>query len=525
MYSGLGLERKKVTLKTDYELWDKEYLHEKEVLLKNAGRIIRKIEHVGSTSLHIKSKPILDIAVMIESKEDFEILRNLIEKLGYTYRENSGDDERRFFAKGPEEKRTHYLHVHFSDSPSWYKQIFFRNYMRSHEEDRKEYVKLKEKLCSRYPDDRAKYTDGKSEFIKNVLDKFDKTLDGFEILSEKYSIPIEDIILISLNKNGVNAIGLTPRIRMRMALKTHPEEFFYFGLSNNNNSPFVLRDNVIYIEKNIEIGTINNLENDDCASSYFRKQGKVITLNSNKRSTCHGCKFCPNNLELNSEDQNLDTYEKVEVHFRKILGGKDMPDIERLTICTGCFGSEEAALSHILLVNQVAKNLRFNGTLHYIGSEIQSYKAFDAIKKEVQSFMYTFTVECFSKRDVILKKNKSSITLEKYYEMLKKGKMYGFKTNIIYVLGIDNIDIIEKNMQYFSGVMTEMPLINIFQPHIDEHYKLLAESALELEYYLKIRKKMEKIFKKLNKYPQSWECYRPLWYFKYGEDELKCIRI
>ena len=56
-----------------------------------------------------------------------------------------------------------------------------------------------------------------------------------------------------------------------------------------------------------------------------------------------------------------------------------MPDIERLTICTGCFGSEEAALSHILLVNQVAKNFRFNGTLHYIGSEIQSYKAFDAI--------------------------------------------------------------------------------------------------------------------------------------------------
>ena len=98
MYSGLGLERKKVTLKTDYELWDKEYLHEKEILLKNAGRIIRKIEHVGSTSLHIKSKPILDIAVMIESKDDFEILRNIIEKLGYTYRENSGDDERRFFA-------------------------------------------------------------------------------------------------------------------------------------------------------------------------------------------------------------------------------------------------------------------------------------------------------------------------------------------------------------------------------------------------------------------------------------------
>ncbi len=40
----------------------------------------------------------------------------------------------------------------------------------------------------------------KSEFIKNVLDKFDKTLDGFEILSEKYSIPIEDIILISFEQ-------------------------------------------------------------------------------------------------------------------------------------------------------------------------------------------------------------------------------------------------------------------------------------------------------------------------------------
>ena len=276
------------------------------------------------------------------------------------------------------------------------------------------------------------------------------------------------------------------------------------------------------------IATTYEIENDDCASSYFRKSNTVITLNSNRRSECRGCLFCPNNLELNSEDMNLNTSEKILSHFKEIMGRRNienLAEIERITICTGCFGSEEKALRHLIRVYDVITALGFKGKFHYIGSEILSDDAFDVIYKNVKKFMYTFTVECFTNREKMLNRIKSNISIEMYLNNMRKCKKMGFDTNIIYVLGLDPLDKTIEGLGYFIQESSLFPLINIFQPHVPEHYDLLSPDAHSMDYYLAVRKFVEYKYKDTGIRPQSWECYRPLWYYKFDEEKLNCIRI
>lgn len=137
------------------------------------------------------------------------------------------------------------------------------------------------------------------------------TLSDIQKYSKKYLINKEDIIYILLNILGVRCNTNMPRIRANIRLQDK-SEYFYFGLANNPHSPFHLEKGKVYFQ-NDNIAEIKGIENDDCASSYFRRNKTVLTINSNKRSNCRGCQFCPNNLELNSEDENLNTTNKINI--------------------------------------------------------------------------------------------------------------------------------------------------------------------------------------------------------------------
>lgn len=354
-----------------------------------------------------------------------------------------------------------------------------------------------------------------------------KKIEEFKRLSKKYNIGVEDIVLIALNVYGVNIEDSSPRIRLKLVLDTKKGEEFYFGLPNRVESCFEIKNNILYLEGN-RVAIITNIENDDCASSYYRKNKTVIMLNSNSRSKCNGCKFCPNNLELNSEDDSLVSNIKLRKHFINMLnkaGHKDMSNIERVTICTGCFGDEKRLVNHIQIVNDVLVEMNFKGYLHYIGSEITSKESLDVISRNINKFMITLTVECFTRRDLILKSNKAKITIEKYIELIKQCTSLGFITNIIYILGLDPLDDVIKNMQLFSKYTNYFPSINIFQVHNGQDKSLCCDEYDKLEYILKARKKIEEIYINTNLRPSSWECYRPLWYFEFADEKLCGIRI
>ena len=65
--------------------------------------------------------------------------------------------------------RKFYLHAVVFGGPFWKRHIAFRDALRGNEQLAQQYWRLKQRLAARFPNDRAAYTDAKSEFIRNVL--------------------------------------------------------------------------------------------------------------------------------------------------------------------------------------------------------------------------------------------------------------------------------------------------------------------------------------------------------------------
>ena len=171
MHEKIGLKRGTVILKKHHKEWAETFGVEKKLLRDLLGDTAIEIQHIGSTAVPgLAAKPIIDIVLAVTSFADIPNLRPLLEDSGYAYRENGSDKTQVLFAKGPEEFRTHYLHITTLGSSVWRNDIAFRDYLRTHPKAMREYEKLKKNLASRYADNREGYTASKDTFIKSVLE-------------------------------------------------------------------------------------------------------------------------------------------------------------------------------------------------------------------------------------------------------------------------------------------------------------------------------------------------------------------
>lgn len=166
----IGLKRGTVRLEEAHDEWAKDFAEEKKLLIETLGEHIQAIEHVGSTAIPgVPAKPIIDIRIAISSLDDSHIEEFVepLKKLGYSYMHKYPD--RHFFAKGPEENRTHHISIVRADSEiGWRDAILFRDYLRQNKKAREEYSSLKEKLAQQFAEDRASYTKAKETFIAKI---------------------------------------------------------------------------------------------------------------------------------------------------------------------------------------------------------------------------------------------------------------------------------------------------------------------------------------------------------------------
>jgi GrpB-like predicted nucleotidyltransferase (UPF0157 family) len=172
----LGLKRGTVKLSKYNSKWPRLFEREKRLLQKTLGDKIIAIEHIGSTAiLGITAKPLIDINIAVASLNDNTIKKFIapLQSLGYTYMHKFPG--RRFFAKGPESKRTHHLNlVKANSQTSWHDHLLFRDYLRAHRSARDKYATLKIQLAKQFPADRASYTQGKEKFIKSIINQAQK---------------------------------------------------------------------------------------------------------------------------------------------------------------------------------------------------------------------------------------------------------------------------------------------------------------------------------------------------------------
>ncbi|MBN2479842.1 MAG: GrpB family protein [Parachlamydiales bacterium] len=145
--------------------WPKLFEKEKEPIKKALKNNFLDIFHIGSTAVFgLCSKPKIDILVVVKDISLIDV--KALEKLGYENRGEVIKTGRYFSKKNP---KIH-LHIFEKNNPNIERNLKFRDYLRSHEDARKEYAALKKELAYLL-NDGMKYCWAKTEFIERILKK------------------------------------------------------------------------------------------------------------------------------------------------------------------------------------------------------------------------------------------------------------------------------------------------------------------------------------------------------------------
>lgn len=158
--------------------WDKEWEilfdREKQKIFELFKNDNIEVHHIGSTSVkNLKAKPILDIAIEIDSFSDINKYIDRLKQLDYISIGNDILPDRYYFIK--ENPRTHQIHLFEKGNLYLEQQLKFRDILRTDSTIKNEYESLKLKLAAANTNDKHKYADLKTDFITNILKEFEES--------------------------------------------------------------------------------------------------------------------------------------------------------------------------------------------------------------------------------------------------------------------------------------------------------------------------------------------------------------
>lgn len=140
--------------------------------------LVARISHIGSTAVYgIWAKDIVDVLVEFPSGAD---LGTAAEKLEDSdYRILSNEDKRVSLALGYTSSgfadKVFHIHLRFVGDND---ELYFRDYLRAHEEVAHEYQELKLRLWKQHGRDREAYTEAKTGFIQAMTAKAKEEFPG-----------------------------------------------------------------------------------------------------------------------------------------------------------------------------------------------------------------------------------------------------------------------------------------------------------------------------------------------------------
>ena len=147
-------------------LFDREAARIRGVL----GERVLELEHTGSTSVPgLAAKPCIDMTLVTPDSSDESSHVPDLEAAGYrlVIREPDWYEHRVF--KGPDTNIN--LHVFSPGSPELGRMVGFRDWLRSHDDDRDLYERTKRELASREWKFVQNYADPKTAIVESIIDR------------------------------------------------------------------------------------------------------------------------------------------------------------------------------------------------------------------------------------------------------------------------------------------------------------------------------------------------------------------
>lgn len=148
--------------------WPSLFAQEAAALYKVLGDNCLEIHHIGSTAVPgLAAKPVIDMIPVVADITCVDACNEHMRALGYDPQGEFGMPFRRFFQKGTD-NRTHHVHIFEQGSAEIERHLKFRDWMRTHTDDRQAYAQLKNDLASKFAHDNNAYCLGKEEFISQI---------------------------------------------------------------------------------------------------------------------------------------------------------------------------------------------------------------------------------------------------------------------------------------------------------------------------------------------------------------------
>ena len=158
----------KVTLVEYDPAWPVLFEREAARIRGALGDAVVRLEHTGSTSVPgLAAKPIIDITLLVPDSADEAAYVPQLEAAGYVLRIREPDwHEHRTF-KGPDTDV--HLHVFSRGSVELDRMVGFRDWLRTHPEDRDLYERTKRELAARTWRHVQHYADAKTAVVEEIM--------------------------------------------------------------------------------------------------------------------------------------------------------------------------------------------------------------------------------------------------------------------------------------------------------------------------------------------------------------------
>jgi hypothetical protein len=347
-------------------------------------------------------------------------------------------------------------------------------------------------------------------------------LAPLEKLSTACGIPLQDLQLMSLNLFGISSNIGDGRARMELRLDLDPRtEWHVIVPTNMSTSPFRLENDVLFLNED-RISTARLIEHDDARLGYLRAAGQVMTLNTNRRSSCTGCVFCPNTLADANDPQITRTDGEPEEWLRAFLidqGWRDLARLREINLSTGCFGDESRAIAHLSSLRALLGNHRFQGRLGILSSVIRTEQGMKALAA-ARPFVLFLTLECLTRRTLLLKQSKAELQPDEALRVLERARNANLDTGVMIVVGLDGLPEVLEWLDQATPYLTDFPNLQIFQSHNTFMDLLRVQGADSLEFFIHARREFERLLLPTTLRPRRWQNYRPLWHYAFATEPL-----
>lgn len=165
----------KVVLEDYDPRWPERFEENRALIVGALGDRALAVDHAGSTSVPgLPAKPVIDIVLQVADSADESSYVPDLEAVGYVLRIREADWlEHRVLYRRVEHGAPHNVNVHvFSPSRAAEeiaRMLGFRDWLRTHDEDRDRYAATKRELATRDWKYVQGYADAKSEIVEEIL--------------------------------------------------------------------------------------------------------------------------------------------------------------------------------------------------------------------------------------------------------------------------------------------------------------------------------------------------------------------